>query len=121
MAVNYLWAVNGMTSYPQYQSLTDVVFNVQWCLNGDDDGVTGVIYGSTDVTYDPAKPFVAYNDLTIDLVINWVKDALGPEEVAKKEGEVAAIIAEKKQPPSQVSLPLPWNTPSPAPELSPTP
>tara|TARA_R110000824_G_scaffold6511_4_gene30125 strand:- start:3437 stop:3748 length:312 start_codon:yes stop_codon:yes gene_type:complete len=41
--------------------------------------------------------FIPYEDLTEDLVIGWVKDALGSEAVAKTELDVNTLAATKKQ------------------------
>lgn len=54
--------------------------------------------------------FIPYKDLTEDLVIGWVKDALGPEAVAKTELEVDTLAATKKEEIEnpQVEGGLPW-------------
>ena len=54
--------------------------------------------------------FIPYEDLTEDLVISWVKDALGPEAVAKTELEVDTLAATKKEEIEnpQVEGGLPW-------------
>ena len=41
--------------------------------------------------------FIPYEDLTEEVVIGWVKDALGTEEVNKTEASVNALAATKKQ------------------------
>lgn len=41
--------------------------------------------------------FIPYEDLTEEVVIGWVKDALGTEEVNKTEASVNALAAAKKQ------------------------
>ena len=54
--------------------------------------------------------FIPYEDLTEDLVIGWVKDALGPETVAKTELDVNTLAATKKEEIEnpQVEGGLPW-------------
>jgi len=54
--------------------------------------------------------FIPYEDLTENLVIGWVKDALGPEAVAKTELEVDTLAATKKEEIEnpQVEGGLPW-------------
>jgi hypothetical protein len=41
--------------------------------------------------------FIPYEDLTEDIVIGWVKDSLGPEEVLAVETSVDALAATKKE------------------------
>lgn len=121
MAVTYLWAVNGMSCYPEHEGHEDVVFNVQWCCNALEDGIGTATYGSTDVTLKPDQPFTPYDNLTIEQVIGWVKEELGSDKVAEQEAQTLALLEEKKAPPKTVSLPLPWNIPAPAPEPIPEP
>ena len=54
--------------------------------------------------------FIPYEDLTEDLVISWVKDALGAEVVAKTELDVDTLAAAKKEEIEnpQVEGGLPW-------------
>ena len=54
--------------------------------------------------------FIPYEDLTENLVIGWVKDALGAEVVAKTELEVDTLAATKKEEIEnpQVEGGLPW-------------
>jgi hypothetical protein len=54
--------------------------------------------------------FIPYEDLTEDLVIGWVKDALGAEVVAKIELDVDTLAAAKKEEIEnpQVEGGLPW-------------
>lgn len=41
--------------------------------------------------------FVPYEDLTEDIVIGWVKDSLGAEEVLAIQNRVGALAATKKE------------------------
>lgn len=108
MITTLTWNVVQMDAYPEKDGLTDVVFSVHWGLTGDDnDGHTGYVYGSVGVTLDPSAPYTPYADLTLDQVIGWVKDALGAEQVASLEANVAAQI-EQQINPTVVTPPLPW-------------
>ena len=67
---------------------------------------TGSSYGSIGFTPDhTASGFVAYADLTEDVVVTWVKDSLGTESVTEVENQVAAQITESKTPTSAVGVP----------------
>ena len=107
MSVNYVWGVSQLDAYPQHDGETDVVFTVHFNLTGTDGDYTGYVYGTVGVTYNPEEPFVPYNELTLEQVIGWVQDALGAEQVAAYEANVAQQIADQQNPPV-VSLPLPW-------------
>ena len=107
MAITNTWGVVQMNAYPELDGEQDVVFTVHWTLNGTDGTYTGSVYGSVGVTLDPDAPFVPYASLTEAQVIGWVQDALGEEQVASYEANVAQQIADQIDPPV-VTPPLPW-------------
>ncbi len=108
MAITNTWSVVQMDAYPELDGQTDVVFSVHWTLNGTDGTYNGSVYGSVGVTLDPDAPFVPYASLTQAQVIGWVQDALGEEQVASYEANVAQQIANQINPPV-VTPPLPWS------------
>jgi len=102
------WAVIQMDAYPERDGKTDVVFTVHWTLTGSEAGFMGTAYGAQGVTVDPDAPFTAYDGLTQDQVVGWVKNALGAEHVTALEASVANQINEQIVP-SVVTPPLPWS------------
>ena len=108
MAITNTWSVVQMDAYPELDGETDVVFTVHWQLNGTDGTYNGSVYGSVGVTLDPDAPFVPYASLTQAQVIGWVQDALGEEQVASYEANVAQQIENQINPPV-VTPPLPWS------------
>jgi len=107
MTITNTWAVVQMDAYPEEDGETDVVFNVHWTLTGTDGTYSGYVYGSQGVTIDPDAPFTPYADLTEAQVIGWVQAALGEDQVASYEANVAQQIADQIDPPV-VTPPLPW-------------
>ena len=107
MTITNTWAVVQMDCYPELDGDTDVVFTVHWTLTGVDGDYTGSVYGSQALTLDPGAPFTPYADLTEAQVIGWVWDAMGAEQVAAYEANVAGQIANQINPPV-VTPPLPW-------------
>ena len=101
------WNVVQMDAYPEKDGLTDVVFTVHWNLTAIDGDYSGYTYGSIGVNLDPSAPYTPYADLTQDQVVGWVQDALGAEQVASYEANVAAQIESQKNP-TVVTPPLPW-------------
>ena len=108
MAITNTWSVVQMDAYPELDGETDVVFTVHWTLNGTDGTYNGSVYGSVGVTLDEGAAFTPYEDLTQAQVIGWVQDALGEEQVASYEANVAQQIADQINPPV-VTPPLPWS------------
>lgn len=107
MSVTYTWNITALDCYPEQDGQTDVVFTVHWTLNGTDGTYNGSVYGSVGVTYTQGEPFTPYSDLTQSQVVGWVQAALGAEQVAAYEENVAQQIANQANPPV-VQPPLPW-------------
>jgi len=101
------WGIVQLDAYPEKDGLTDVVFQVHWTLSGTDGTYTGGVYGSEGVTLDVDGGYTPYAELTQDQVVGWVKDALGEEQVASLEANVAQQIADQINPPV-VTPSLPW-------------
>jgi len=111
MAITNIWAVQQMDCYPEYEGETDVVFTVHWTLTATDGTYNGSVYGSIGVTLDEGSTFTPYEDLTEAQVIGWVQAAMGEEQVAAYEANVAEQIANQINPPV-VTPPLPWAAPA---------
>ena len=107
MTITNTWAVMQMDAYPELDGETNVVFTVHWTLTGTDGTYIGSVYGATGVMVDPDAPFTPYADLTQAQVIGWVQNAMGAEQVAAYEANVAKQIANLTNPPV-VTPPLPW-------------
>lgn len=73
---------------------TDVVNNAHWqCIDSDDADNQGRVYGSVAIPTDDITDFIAFADLTEAKALEWTKAALGDEEVASIEENVAAQLA----------------------------
>jgi len=107
MEITNTWGVVQMDAYPEADGETDVVFNVHWTMTGEEAGFTGSVYGSQAVSLDADAPFTPYTDLTQAQVIGWVQAAMGEEQVASYEANVAQQINDQVAPPV-VTPALPW-------------
>ena len=108
MAITNTWAVQQMDAYPEYEGEPDVVYTVHWTLTGTDGTYAGSVYGSVGVSTSTSGAFTPYEDLTEVQVVGWVQDALGEEQVAAYEANVAQQISDQINPPV-VTPPLPWS------------
>jgi hypothetical protein len=107
MTISYNWTISQLDCYPEYEGHSDVVFVCHWRMDGTDGEYTAGVYGATSLTLDPETPFTPYASLTLPQVVGWVKDALGEEQVAAYEENVANQIAALVNPPV-VTPALPW-------------
>lgn len=108
MAITNTWSVVQMDAYPEYEGEPDVVFTVHWRLDGTDGTYAGSVYGSQGITLIEGATFTPYADLTEAQVIGWVQSAMGAEQVATYEANVAQQIEDQIDPPV-VTPPLPWS------------
>lgn len=111
MAITQKWKINALDCYPDVDGETDVVFTAHWSLTAEDffggEPVTGYVYGSQGLVHNAKGPFIPYANLTEELVVDWVKKAMGDETVLAHETAVVQQIENQKNPPV-VTPTLPW-------------
>ena len=83
---------------------TGFVTTAHWTCSDVDGEFSGSTYGSIGFEGELVTP---YEDLTEEVVIGWVKAAMGEETVAAHEAAVAAQIADAKEP--KVAAGTPWS------------
>lgn len=91
----------------------DGVFTAHWRATAVENGdihqnkYIATAYGSVGFEPDSSKEdFIPYEDLTEEVVIQWVKDKLGEEFITTLEQGLAAQIGDQKAP--KVASGLPW-------------
>ena len=78
-----------------------------WRATDSDGDHSGSSYGTCGFTPDAsADGYVAYDNLTEENVIGWVKGSMGEEAVTGVEDSIAAQIADSKAP--AISVGTPW-------------
>ena len=99
------WLIQSMPAYPQKAEETDVVFQVNWQCNANDNGYSANTFGSVSVTYTAGSPFTPYADITQDQVWGWINPSIDRSEI---EANLQAMIDAQKTP-TVVTPPLPWS------------
>lgn len=123
--ITFNYVVTSMLSYPEYQSETDVVFEILFNYVGSDivtiqslDPITkqpiyinkkftSQISGNVDVTYKAGETFTPYYQLTQSQVIGWIEATVNPDIVAAWQTLITNNINNQINPTEQ-QLPLPW-------------
>ena len=107
MAISYEWNCKQVDYYPTLDDKSKVIYNVHWRLKGTSDSVDGEgnpysaeVYGSQSLDTSDLSSFTEYADLTAADVENWVKLAIGSEEVENIENNISSQIDELKSPSS---------------------
>jgi len=105
--ITYDWNCKTVDVHPQEEGETDVVYNVHWIVTGTSDQLDpqGNAYSVTNigtqvVPLNPETPFIPFDELTNEVVVEWTKDAMGEEQVQSIEDSIASQIAELENPTS---------------------
>jgi len=105
------WQIVLMPAYPQEAGQSDVVFQVNWQCQAQEQSVdllttySATSAGSVPVTYTAGSPFTPYADLTQNQVWGWVNPQIDRPAI---ETNLQALIDAQKNPPV-VTPPLPWS------------
>lgn len=108
--ITYTWGIAQLECAPSEDSLTNVVKTIHWTLIAEDGTYVASSYGSVGLASPDGDEFIAYNDLTKETAINWVKAALntGDEDrVSQMEAALAANIEDQRNP-KIVRPAVPW-------------
>ena len=108
MAIGYTWNVSTVDTYPTLDGNADVVYNVHWRLNAEDDANqdadgnnwTASVYGTQVLDTSDLSDFTAFADLTSSDVQGWVEAAMGEEAVTALKAGLDAQIEAKINPTS---------------------
>mgnify|MGYP003124583647 CR=1 FL=1 len=101
MAIGYTWDVSTVDTYPTLESNADVVYNVHWRLNAEDDANqdadgnnwTASVYGTQTLDTSDLSSFTIFADLTSSDVQGWVETAMGDDAVTAMKTGLDAQIA----------------------------
>ena len=98
--ITYDWNCKTVDVYPQAEGETNVVYNVHWIVTGTKEEYSATSIGTQIVAVDPETPFIPFEDLTNEIVVEWTKDAIGEEQVQAIEDSLQAQINELENPTS---------------------
>ena len=89
-----IWSIVQLNYAVSLDGEADVVNNSHWqCIDEDASGNQARVYGSVGIPTDDITDFIPYADITEAKALEWTKAALGDEEVASIEANVAAQLA----------------------------
>lgn len=107
MTITYQWNIQQLDCLPQIEGETDFVVTAHWTVSATDGTYNGSAYGTQSFSYDGAKSFTSFADLTLEQVVAWVQEGMGVEAVTKLQENLDQQIANQIDPPI-VTPPLPW-------------
>lgn len=93
MATTFIWAINTL----ERETADGFVFVCHYTVAANDGTYSSSAYGS--IGFERPDTLIPYADLTEDMVIGWVKTALGGDEkIAEIEAALEAQIDEQRAP-----------------------
>ena len=97
--INYDWNCRTVDARPLEDGEADVVYNVHWRVTGVSDKLNseGNTYsansiGTQRVTWNPEGTFIPFENLTNEIVVEWTQAAMGEEQVAGIQANIASQI-----------------------------
>ena len=103
------WNIVQLDRHPHQDGLDDVVFTAHWRAEDSEEvgeeTYSGSSYGTVSFAAPDPDNFTPYADITEEMAIGWTQDALGDEEVANIEADIAKQIEDAKNPPVESGTP----------------
>jgi hypothetical protein len=107
----YTWEFPNLTTQTSFAGQNNVVHQVHWRLNATDNkDHFASVYGVQYFTYTEGEPFIPFNELTYDIVLNWVTESIGSTSVDSFKASLDAQIEEQITP-KIVNQRPPWAPP----------
>lgn len=107
MANTYKWRINAVDCKTNENGLENLVYNIHWSYIGEDENnnVASSI-GTQPIPHDENAEFIAFNDLTEEIVVGWLESEIGEERIAELKSNIDRQIQEMVAP-KTVTLQLP--------------
>ena len=100
MTITYTWGINTL----ERETADGFVYTAHYTIAAKDEVYSASAYGS--IGFERPEVLIPYDQLTAEMVIEWVKEAIGgAEKVAEIEASLAARINEKHQPTKAQGVP----------------
>jgi hypothetical protein len=95
MANTYSWKINAIDCYTSKDGLEKVAYNVHWSYFLTDGEHTVSMIGVQSIGEPDAENFVAFENLTEEVVIGWIESAMDVEQMQEN---LANQLADKIAP-----------------------
>ena len=93
MTTTFTWAIANL----ERETADGFVYTAHYTVNATDgEAYSAGAYGS--IGFERPEELIPFDDLTPEIVINWVKEKLGEEQVEKVETALQSQIDEKRAP-----------------------
>ena len=105
MSTTFTWAIANL----ERETGDGFVFTAHYTISANDGTYSAGAYGS--VGFERPESLIPFDDLTKEIVIGWVKEAIGGEEkVTEIEAALQAQLDEKHAPTKASGMPASWSS-----------
>jgi hypothetical protein len=105
MSTSFTWAIANLDR----ETSDGYVFTAHYTISANDGTYSAGAYGS--VGFERPESLIPFDDLTEELVVSWVKEAIGGEEkVTEIETALQAQLDEKHAPTKASGTPASWSS-----------
>lgn len=101
MATVFNWAIANL----ERETSDGFVFTAHYTISADDGTYSSSAYGSFGFERPEDDEMIPFNQLTEEIVVQWVKDKLTEEKVVEIEAALQAQIDEQRTPTKAAGLP----------------
>ena len=77
-----------------------VIYNVHWRVTKEDENYSASTYGTQILNTEDIQDFIPFEEVTSEIVENWVKESMGVEEVSDIESSLDQQLEDQKNPTS---------------------
>jgi len=107
MTITYTWDFLKFNAHPTLNSMNNVIYNVEFILNGSDgEGHAAQVFNTVGLGEPDPANFIEFSNLTTSTVISMVTDALG-NNLANYQAIINSQI-QSQIAPATASLAPPW-------------
>jgi hypothetical protein len=105
MADTYNWGIATLERHLN----GGVVYTAHWTVSAErtsgEETFNASAYGSIGLAEPDPQAFIPYENLTFEIVIDWVKEKLGEEQVESMESALSAQLDQQQTPKSAQGVP----------------
>jgi hypothetical protein len=106
--MEYNWLIEQLDYVPLINEKPNVVVNVHWRTFVDREKTRiAQVYGTKQITFQETDNFLSYEQLTEQIVIDWLKREFSSEDIAEIEQNLQNQIDAWETP--KILFGLPWN------------
>ena len=107
MSTTFTWAIANL----ERETADGYVFTAHYTISANDDTYSAGAYGS--VGFERPESLIPFDELSKEIVIGWVKEAIGGEEkVTEIAAALQAQLDEKHAPTKASGTPASWSSAS---------